>query len=92
MGRRFPTQARWAVFPLSFSKTQTLLDQLLGVVPGVNYIGGRHYKDGTVDWPALQRRSRPICQAFEATLQQVVELGAQRIERTTWASSVRTSR
>ena len=50
------------------------------------------YKDGTIDWPALQHRSRPIRQAFEATLQQVVELGAQRNERTPWASTVRTCR
>ena len=50
------------------------------------------YKDGTIDWPALQHRCRPIRQAFEATLQQVVELGAQRSERTPWASTVRTCR
>jgi transposase len=50
------------------------------------------YTDGTIDWPALQHRSRPIRQAFEATLQQVVELGDQRSERTPWASTVRTCR
>jgi transposase len=50
------------------------------------------YKDGTIDWPALQHRCRPIRQAFEATLQQVVELGAQRSERTPWARTVRTCR
>jgi Transposase IS66 family. len=50
------------------------------------------YKDGTIDWPALQQSCRPIRQAFEATLQQVVELGAQRRERTPWASTVRTCR
>jgi hypothetical protein len=32
------------------------------------------YKDGKTDWPALQHQGRPIRQAFEATLQQVVEL------------------
>jgi transposase len=48
------------------------------------------YKDGTIDWPALQRGCRPIRQAFEASLQRVVELGAQRGERTPWASTVRT--
>jgi hypothetical protein len=32
------------------------------------------YKDGTIDWPALQHHGRPIRQAFKATLQQVVEL------------------
>jgi hypothetical protein len=32
------------------------------------------YKDGTIDWPALQHHDRPIRQAFEATLQQVLEL------------------
>ena len=58
------------------------------------------YKDGTIDWPALQQSCRPIRQAFVvadfraavATLQQVVELGAQRRERTPWASTVRTCR
>ena len=50
------------------------------------------YKDGTIDWPALQQSCRPIRQAFEARLQQVVELGAQRRERTPWASTVRTCR
>jgi transposase len=50
------------------------------------------YKDGTIDWPPLQHRSQPIRQAFEATLQQVVELGVQRSERTPWASTVRTCR
>lgn len=48
------------------------------------------YKDGTIDWPSLQHTSRPIRQAFEATLQRVVELGCQRGERTPWASTVRT--
>ncbi|MBM5785258.1 MAG: transposase [Cyanobacteria bacterium K_DeepCast_35m_m1_288] len=48
------------------------------------------YKDKTIDWPALQHSSQPIRLAFEATLQQVVELGAQRGERTPWASTVRT--
>ena len=47
-------------------------------------------KDGTIGWPALQQSCRPIRQAFEATLQRVVELGAQRGERTPWASTVRT--
>ena len=48
------------------------------------------YKDGTIDWPALRQRCRPIRQAFEARLQQVVELGYQRGERTPWAKTVRT--
>ena len=48
------------------------------------------YKDGTIDWPALQQSCRPIRQAFEATLRRVVELGYQRGERTPWASTVRT--
>ena len=48
------------------------------------------YKGGTIDWLALQQECRPIRLAFEATLQQVVELGAQRGERTPWASTVRT--
>ena len=48
------------------------------------------YKDGTISWPALQHSSQPIRLAFEATLQQVVELGVQRGDRTPWASTVRT--
>jgi len=48
------------------------------------------YKDGTIDWPALQQRCRPIRQAFVASLQRVVELGYQRGERTPWARTVRT--
>ena len=48
------------------------------------------YKDGTIDWPALQQSCRPIRQAFVATLQQVVALGVQRGERTPWAKTVRT--
>ena len=48
------------------------------------------YKDGTIDWTALQQGCRPIRQALEATLQRVVELGAQRGERTPWAKTVRT--
>jgi transposase len=49
------------------------------------------YKDGTIDWPGLQQRCRPIRQSFEATLQRVVELGYQRGERTPWAKTVRTA-
>ena len=48
------------------------------------------YKDGTIDWPALQEACRPIRQSFVATLQQVVGLGYQRGERTPWAKTVRT--
>jgi transposase len=50
-----------------------------------------HYKDGTIDWPALQQSCQPIRQAFEATLQRVVELGYQRGEQTPWAKTVRTA-
>ena len=49
------------------------------------------YKHGTIDWHALQQSCRPIRQAFETTLQRVVELGYQRGERTPWAKTVRTS-
>ena len=49
----------------------------------------RLYKDGSIDWPVLQQSCKPIRLAFEATLQQVVELGIQRGERTLWASTVR---
>ena len=48
------------------------------------------YKEGKIDWPALQQSCRTIRQAFETTLQQVVELGYPRCERTPWASTVRT--
>ncbi len=48
------------------------------------------YKEGKIDWPALQQSCLPIRQTFEATLQRVVELGYQRGERTPWASTVRT--
>jgi hypothetical protein len=52
----------------------------------------RHNKNGSIDWPALQQSCRPIRQAFEATLQRVVELSCQRSERdrTPWASTGRT--
>ena len=48
------------------------------------------YMDGTIDWHALQQRCRPLRQAFEATLQRVVELGYQRGEQTPWAKTMRT--
>ncbi|MFW6731535.1 MAG: hypothetical protein ACODUE_07360 [Synechococcus sp.] len=47
------------------------------------------YKDGTIDSPALQHSSQLIWLAFEATLQQVVELAIQRGERTPWACTLR---
>jgi transposase len=49
------------------------------------------YKDGTIEWSALQQSCWPIRQAFEAKLQQVVELGYLRGERTPWAKTVRTA-
>jgi transposase len=49
------------------------------------------YKDGTIDWPALQQSCQPIRLAFEATLQRVVELGYQRGEQTPWAKTERTA-
>ena len=48
------------------------------------------YKDGTIDWPDLQKACGLIRQRFEATLQRVVELGVQRGERTPWAKTART--
>jgi hypothetical protein len=48
------------------------------------------YKDGTIGWPTLQQACVPIRQMFVATLQQVVELGYQRGERTPWAKTVGT--
>ena len=58
------------------------------------------YKEGTIDWPALQQSCRPIRQAFVvedfreavATLRRVVELGHQSGERTPWAKTVGTCR
>jgi len=64
------------------AQLQGLQQQLFGL--------WHRYKDGAIDWPALQHSSRPIRLAFEATLQSVVELGALRGERTPWASTVRT--
>jgi transposase len=49
-----------------------------------------HYKEGTIDWLALQQDCWPIRQAFETMLKRVVELGYQRGERTPWAKTVRT--
>jgi transposase len=49
-----------------------------------------HYKEGTINWQALQQSCRPIRQAFETSLQRVVGLGHQRSERTPWAKTVRT--
>ena len=48
------------------------------------------YKDGTIDWPTLHQACVPIRQMFVASLQQVVELGYQRGERTPWAKTVGT--
>jgi hypothetical protein len=54
--------------------------------------GWHRYKDGTIDWSTLQQDCQPIRQAFEVTLQRVVELGCQRGETTPWAKTVRTCR
>jgi hypothetical protein len=35
-----------------------------------------NYREGTIDWPALQQSCLPIRQEFETTLQRLVELGA----------------
>ena len=48
------------------------------------------YKAAAIDWPQLQQRCQPIRRCFEATLQQVLELGHRRGERTPWANTVRT--
>jgi transposase len=47
-------------------------------------------KAAAIDWFTLQQDCLTIRQRFEAALQQVVELGAQRGERTPWSSTVRT--
>ena len=47
-------------------------------------------KEGANDWPTLQQGCRPIRRTFEAKLQQAVELGDQRGERTHWAKTVHT--
>jgi len=46
------------------------------------------YKEGAIDWPDLQQACVPIRQAFEATLQRVVELGHPSGERSPWAKTV----
>jgi hypothetical protein len=38
------------------------------------------WKAGTIDWSTLQQGCRQIRQAFEASLQRVVELGCRRGE------------
>jgi transposase len=48
------------------------------------------YKGGSIDRAALQQCCRPIRSAFEAVLQQMVQLGCERGERTPWARTVRT--
>jgi len=48
------------------------------------------WKDAAINWPQLQQGCRPIRQAFEATLQRVVDLGCQKGEQTPWAKTVRT--
>jgi transposase len=50
------------------------------------------WKDGRIDWPQLQRSCLPIHLAFVATLQQAVDLGCERGERTPGAQTVRTCR
>jgi transposase len=52
----------------------------------------RHWKEGQIPWPQLQENCRPIRRQFESTLQQVVDLGCERGERTPWATTVRTCR
>jgi len=50
------------------------------------------YKEGAIDWPNLQQACGPIRQAFETTLQRVVELGHPSGERSPWAKTVGTCR
>jgi transposase len=54
------------------------------------FVQWHQWKDGAIDWPTLQLNCRPIRQHFEGTLQQVVDLGFARKERTPWAQTVRT--
>jgi transposase/uncharacterized coiled-coil protein SlyX len=54
------------------------------------FVQWHQWKDGAIDWPTLQLNCRPIRQHFESTLQQVVDLGFARKERTPWAQTVRT--
>ncbi len=65
------------------------MSELLGLQQQL-FAHWHHYKQGSIDWHALQHRCRPIRQTFEARLQRVVELGVQRGERTPWAKTVRT--
>ena len=51
-----------------------------------------HWKDGMLAWSEFQHRCQPIRLAFEGTLEQVVDLGCERGERTPWAQTVRCCR
>ena len=54
------------------------------------FVQWHQWKDGAIDWPTLQLNCWPIRQHFEGTVQQVVDLGFARKERTPWAQTVRT--
>jgi transposase len=66
-------------------------EQLLGLQREL-FQQWHQWKDGTIDWPTLRLRCRPIRLAFEQALRQVVDLGCQRGEQTPWAKTVRTCR
>jgi len=51
-----------------------------------------HWRDGRIPWLQLQKSCGPIRRQFEATLQQAVDLGCERGERTPWAHTARTCR
>ena len=54
------------------------------------FVQWHQWKDGAIDWDQLQQRCRPIRQHFEGRLQQAVDLGFTRKERTPWAKTART--
>jgi len=51
-----------------------------------------HWRDGRIPWLQLQESCGPTRRQFEATLQQAVDLGCERGERTPWVHTVRTCR
>ncbi|MCX5966776.1 MAG: transposase [Cyanobacteria bacterium] len=55
------------------------------------FVQWHQWKDDAIDWDQCQQSCRPLCQQFEGILQQVVDLGYARKERTPWDQTVRTS-
>jgi transposase len=76
--KHLPTQQRKLCWPHLIRDLNAIADRpsasadigadLLGLQRRLVYHWHR-YKDGTINWPALRERCRPIRQAFEASLQ-----------------------